>query len=134
MVKEIKEELSKEEEKNKIEYSKLQKLYAERHNKYQGKPMSQVESEAARADLMQLQQTIKSKQDELDEKFRELYVRRQQEVKTKIENFLKEYNKSKGFTYILKNVPEIMYYKDSVYDITSDVIKGLNERFPVKKK
>ena len=134
MVKQIKDELGKEEERNKIEFDKLQKQYADRYNFYQNQQLSQVESEVASKELMQLGESIKNKQGELDQNFRDLYVRRQKEVKTKIENFLKEYNQSKGYSYIFNNVPEMMFYKDSVYDITADVVKGLNEKYPPKKK
>jgi outer membrane protein len=134
MVKQIKDELGKKEESNKIEFDKLQKQYADRYNYYQNRELSQIESEAASKELMQLGESIKNKQSELDQEFRDLYVRRQKDVKSKIEEFLKEYNQSRGYAFIFNNVPEMMFYKDSVYDITADVVKGLNQKYPPKKK
>ena len=43
-----------------------------------------------------------------------------------IEDFMKEYNKDKGYSYIFSNIPDMMYYKDTAYNITADVIRGLN--------
>jgi outer membrane protein len=56
-----------------------------------------------------------------------------QDVKTKIENFLKEYNKTKGYSYILAYEPGIIYYRDSTLNITDDLVKGLNEQYSKKK-
>lgn len=53
-------------------------------------------------------------------------------VKEKIETFLKEYNKNGTYTLILSNNTDLVYYKDSTYDITNDIIKGLNAEY--KKK
>ena len=56
-----------------------------------------------------------------------------QEVRTKIENYLKEYNKAKGYSFIISYEPGLVYYKDSIYNITGDVVKGLNEMYKKKK-
>ena len=48
-------------------------------------------------------------------------------VKDKIEGFLKEYNASKGYSYIVAHEPGLFYFRDTTYNITKDVIKGLNE-------
>jgi len=57
------------------------------------------------------------------------------DVRKKIENFLKEYNKEKGYAFILSYEPGFMlYYRDSVYDITNDVIRGLNDQYKKDKK
>jgi outer membrane protein len=55
------------------------------------------------------------------------------EIKKKIDDYLAIYNKDKGFAYIFSNDPGLMYYKDNAYDITADVIKGLNEAQTAKK-
>jgi outer membrane protein len=60
-------------------------------------------------------------------------MQKMQDVKTKIENFLKEYNKTKGYAYILAYEPGIIYYRDSTLNITDDLVKGLNEQYSKKK-
>ena len=133
MVKEVKNELSKEEDKIRTENARLQKLYNDRYNHYQNQQMSQVQSEEASKDLMALQNKIRSQQQDMEQKFQDLYARKTQDVKTKIEEFLKDYNKSKGYSYIFSNEAGFIYYKDTVFNITKDVLRGLNEQYSKKK-
>jgi len=60
-------------------------------------------------------------------------VKKLQDVKKKIEDYLKEYNKDKGYSYIFSGSPDLMYFKDTVYNITGDMLKGLNEMYKKKK-
>lgn len=134
LIKDIKSELSQEEEKMNGELNNMQKTYNDRLAQYQkqARTMSQVESERANRDMMQLQESMRAKKQEMDQKYQDLYTRKQQEIKSKIEDFLKEYNKSKGYSYILAYEPGIIYYRDTINNITGDLIKGLNEMY--KKK
>jgi outer membrane protein len=43
------------------------------------------------------------------------------------------YNKNKEFAYIFSSNPDLMYYKDTAYDITADIVKGLNAEYKPKK-
>ena len=61
-------------------------------------------------------------------------IRKIQDVKNTIEAFLKEYNKGKNFSYILASSADIMYLKDTAYNITKDLIEGLNNEYKKKKK
>ena len=57
------------------------------------------------------------------------------DLRKKVEDYLKEYNKEKGYAFILSYEPGFMlYYKDTLYDVTSDVIAGLNEKYKRKLK
>jgi outer membrane protein len=55
------------------------------------------------------------------------------DVKSRIESFLADYNTSKGYNYIFANDQGLFYYKDTAYNITADVIKGLNGIYTKKK-
>lgn len=134
-VKDVKKELSKEEERINNELTSLQKTYNDRIIQYQSQPknnMTSVESEKANRDILQLQDRIRSKKQELDQKFQDLYMRKMQEVKVQVEDYLKEYNKAKGYSYILAYEPGFIFYRDSAYNITDDLVKGLNERYRKK--
>jgi outer membrane protein len=135
MVKEVKNELNRKDEQINNEKMRLRKFYQDKVNSYQqsANSMNQVQSEQATRDIMQMEQDIKNKMQSMDQEFQDLSMRKTREVKTKIEEFLKEYNKDKGFSYILVNEPGLIFYKDSAYNITGDVIKGLNEQYPKKK-
>ncbi|MDQ6609413.1 MAG: OmpH family outer membrane protein [Bacteroidota bacterium] len=133
-VKDVKAELGKEEERINNELTHLQKMYNDRITQYQSqaKTMSSVESEAANRDILQLQDKIRSTKQNMDQKYQDLYMRKMQEVKVQVENYLKEYNKNKMYSYILAYEPGFIFYRDSAYNITSDLVNGLNEQY--KKK
>jgi outer membrane protein len=135
MVKDVKTELSKEEDRMNANMSRLQKLYNDKLNQYQSQApqMNQVQSEAANRDMLQLQETIRGQKQDMDQKYQDLTMRKTQDVKSKIQEFLKEYNKAKGYSYIFSNEAGFIYYTDTVYNITNDLIKGLNEEYLKKK-
>jgi outer membrane protein len=135
LFKDVKSELGKEEDRMNNEMAHLEKQYRDRITQFQNQAptMTQVQSENANREVIQMQENIKAKKQELDSKYQDLYIRKSREVKTKIEEFLKEYNAEKGFSYIVAFEPSLFYYKDTAYNITGDVVKGLNERYNKKK-
>ncbi|MES1197954.1 MAG: OmpH family outer membrane protein [Chitinophagaceae bacterium] len=137
MVKDVKAELSKKEETINTELDRMDKTYRDKVNDYQQKArdqaMTQVQSEMATQDLMSTQDQMKNRKQSLDQEYNDFMVRRMRDVKTKIEEFLKEYNKSKQYSYIVSYEQGLFYYKDTIYNITADVIKGLNEMYKPPK-
>src|SRR5687768_3279260 len=134
MVKDVKEELEIKERSVNAELTSLERKYKDKLKSYQGQAqtMNQVQSELATKDMMQLQQEIQGRKQSLDQEYQDFYMRKMKDVKTKIEDYLKEYNAEKGYSFIFAYEPGLFYYKDTVYDITGDVITGLNQRY--KKK
>ncbi len=132
--KEVAKELTESEQKKRSELMNKKNDNANKLKEYQekGASMSQTDMAKAQQDLAQrdrdYQMAEQMKASEMqDESFKKLH-----EVKKRIEDYLKDYNKDKGFAYIITNSSEIIYYKDSAYNITNDIIKGLNELY--KKK
>jgi outer membrane protein len=134
MFKDVKAELGRKEEALNSEKAKMERNYKQRLEKYQAQAatMSQVQSESATKDMMQLQQQMQGRAQALDQEYQEFYMRRSKDVKSKIEAFLKQYNAQKRYAYIFAYEPGLFYYRDSVYDITGDVVRGLNDTY--KKK
>jgi outer membrane protein len=134
MVKDVKSELSKKEDAVTGELRRMEKSYQDKLGRYQAQAatMTQVQSESATKDMMQMQQQMQNRKQSLDQEYQDFYMRKMKEVKTKIEEYLKAYNAEKGFTYILAYEPGLFYYRDSTYDITDDLIEGLNNTY--KKK
>jgi len=135
MVKDVRAELSKEEENLNNALARMQKAYNDKFTQYQSQAkagMSSIESDKANREMLQLQQRFSAEKQQMEQRLQDLSVRKTQQVKDKVEEFLKEYNKSRGYTYILAYEPGFMFYRDSSYDITADVVKGLNEQY--KKK
>ena len=137
-VKEVKAELNKKEEGVNIEMDRLSRDYQQRLNYYQtlaqtGK-MTQEQQEAAGQELKVQQDKITSRKQELEQDYQETSARLLKEVKNTIEDFLKEYNQNRGYSYIFVNEPGLFYYRDSTYNITNDVVRGLNIRYVKKTK
>jgi outer membrane protein len=131
MVKEVKEELNKKEDDMNTELDNLNRTYQQKANDYQGKAqsMTQSQSESATQDLLRMQDQIKNRRQSLNQEYNDLVTRKMADVRSKIEEFLKEYNKDKGYSYIISYEPGLFYYKDTIYDITNDVVNGLNAKY-----
>lgn len=58
-------------------------------------------------------------------------IRAMDDLKARINEFLKEYNKKKGYSYIFSYSTSlnVLFYKDSAYNITDEVVAGLNESY-----
>lgn len=77
---------------------------------------------------------MKNRKQALDAEYGDFVMRRQNEIKSKIEEYLQDYNKRHSYTYIVSYEQGLFYYKDSVNNITADLIKGLNERYKPSSK
>lgn len=95
--------------------------------------LSQGEMASRQQELVKAEKNYTSKEQQLSQELQEESFKRLQEVKKKIESFLEKYNKNKEFAYIFSSNADLMYYKDTAYDITSDIIKGLNSEHISKK-
>jgi outer membrane protein len=135
MVKDAQAELSKKEDAINNELAKIDRSIREKANEYQGKAatMTQGQLEMAKNDMAERQRNFDAQKQQYDQDYKEVFTRKMQEVRTKIENYLKEYNKAKGYSFIISYEPGLVYYKDSIYNITGDVVKGLNEMYKKKK-
>lgn len=119
------------------ELSNMQTSYQKKIREWQqrGPNMTQSEGEAAQREYAQMQQRYEQRQVALEQDLQKHKMDKMNDVRKKIEDYLKEYNKQKGYAFILSYEPGFMlYYKDSVYDITNDVIRGLNGQYKNEKK
>ena len=100
-----------------------------------GANMTQAEGEAAQREYAQMQQRYQKRQMDLEQELQKQKVDLMTDLRKKVEDYLKEYNKEKGYAFILSYEPGFMlYYKDTLYDVTTDVIAGLNEKYKTKVK
>jgi outer membrane protein len=136
MVKDVKNELSKKEEASMSELARLDQQIREKMNEYQTQAatMTQAQGEQAQQDLMFRQQKLQSRKQELDQEYQNLYMRLNTDMKKKIEVFLNEYNKSNTYSYIFAYESGLFFYKDSAFNITHDVVSGLNAMYKIQKK
>ena len=83
---------------------------------------------------MQQEQEIVQLEQTLTLEFEKEGVQKNQALRDSINKFMIEYNKNKGYDFIITKLGENLLYANPAYDITNDVIKGLNERYATKKK
>jgi outer membrane protein len=95
--------------------------------------LSEEEKIKRKQTLDMLEQSYKSKQEMQGAELQSEGFRYRQEITKKIQEFLKKYNQEKGYAFILSNSNDLLYYKDTVYNITQDLVKGLNAEYKPKK-
>lgn len=129
MVKEMKKELNKKEDAITNELASMEKQFRAKGNEYQSKAetMTATQGEMANKDMMQMQQQMQSRKQALDQEYQDFLMRKTREVKIKMEEFLKGFNKDNKYAYIVAYEPGLFYYRDTLYNITSEILKGLNE-------
>lgn len=95
--------------------------------------LSEEEKIKRKQTLDMLEQSYKSKQEMQGAELQSEGFRYRQEITKKIQEFLKKYNQERGYAFILSNSNDLIYYKDTVYNITEDLVKGLNAEYKPKK-
>jgi outer membrane protein len=135
LFKEVKSALQVKDMENAKQLNGLKNAFSQKYQELQknGQYLSQAEVGARQQELAQLEKNYTSREQQLSQELQEESFKRLQEVKKNIEAFLAKYNKNKEFAYIFSSNPDLMYYKDTAYDITSDIVKGLNAEYKSKK-
>lgn len=132
--KRMQDELNRKKEEVDRQKMKLGQIYQQRLDSYNAKKeMSQIESEHATQDMRKLEQNLRSQAEKLDQDLNDYVLRKKVDFNDKIRSFLKMYNQDKKFSYIIANEPGFIFYRDSAYNITGDVVAGLNQIFSKKK-
>lgn len=112
---------------------RLQQLQAELQSR--GQALTQADEVKAQNEVATMQKNFNDRKVYLEQDMQRTQVETISEVRKTVEDFLKEYNKGKEYAFILSYEPGmLMYYKDTMYDVTGDLIKGLNAQYTAKKK
>jgi len=99
-----------------------------------GNAMTQAEGEQAQQEYQQMQQQFQSRKQTLEQALYRNTEDRKTNIRKSIEGFLKDYNKLKNFSYIIEYDPNsFIYTKDTVYNITADLVEGLNAAYKKNK-
>ena len=130
MVKTVKDEIA-------AKNTELEKNVGDLDGKYKAKYESlaaktyttQEEQDKAQQELAQFAETLKQQKDDFEQKYQDFVMRKNLAVKTKIEDFLKKFNSDNRYSYIISYEIGLFYYKDTAYNITNQLIKGLNEDY-----
>ena len=133
-LKDVRTELKAKEQQLTNQLNTMKRSYLDKVNKFQqqAQTMSQEKQGVMQQDLMQEQKVIQNKEQAMGAELQDASFKKMQDVNKKIEDYLKEFNKDKGYSYILAHQPGTIYYKDVRFDITNPVLEGLNAAY--KKK
>ncbi len=134
--KKIKAEFERKQAASDDEISNMQKRYQARAMQLQQKAstMNQQDQQAAMKEINQMQQDLQAKKQSLDNDLFNYNSKMKEDILTRIQNFLKDYNKDGRYDYIFSYEPGFMFYKDTALNITGDVVKGLNDLYLQTKK
>ena len=127
--------------KNDAMESKLNKIrqdYTAKVKDYnkRGATLSQTEPSQMQEDLSRLDNYYAQQQQSLGQEFQGEYMQKMLDLKNKIQAFLKTYSVQKGYVYVFATSSDdnVIYYKDSVRNITVDIVNKLNEEYRNSKK
>ena len=108
----------------------LQAKAAELQKKYETNQFTTKEQvEQAQMSLAKQQQDLQALNDRLSNDFAAEQMKYNNEMRDSIQSFLKEYNKTKKFDYIISKVGDNILTANAKYDITKEVVNGLNKRY-----
>jgi outer membrane protein len=95
-----------------------------------GAAITEPEAEAFQQKLIQQQQQIEEDKQARSQQLAEKSSQIMEGIQKSLKDFITDYNKDKKYTYILTVGTgfDYMLYKDSTLNITSDVVKGLNDK------
>jgi outer membrane protein len=133
--KEVLSQVKQKENAMNVELSSMEKTYQKKIAEWQkkGTAMSPAESEQVQQEYAMMQQNYQSRKQSLQEELFKNQEDLKSDIRKKIEVFLKEYNKQRNYSFIFAyESNSFMYAKDTTYNITRDLVDGLNAEY--KKK
>ena len=98
------------------------------NNKY-----TQQQAEAVQASLQKQQGDLQNLQQRLGAEFQAETEKFNVALRDSLNHYLAQYNKAKKYTLILTKQGDNILYADKSYDITNDVIAGLNKAYKPSK-
>lgn len=136
-IKDRRKELQTEQKVIEMEWQNGYKNLENRKNEFlkRGNSITQQEAEKFQGELMQQQQQIDARKQGTTQSLSEKSYKLMDDIQKMLKNFLNDYNKTKKYQYILTTGTglDYMLYKDSSFNITKDVIIGMNELMSAKK-
>jgi outer membrane protein len=98
-----------------------------------GNSMTQAEGEQAQREYQEMQQRFAATKQQLEQETYNFTEKLRSGIRRDVEDYLKRFNKEKNYSYIFAYDPNsFVYGKDSAYDITAELVNGLNSEY--KKK
>lgn len=139
LAQDINKEMMRKEEDIKMKltekYKVLQNDQADFERKYKNNVYAtpeRAQSEYNR--ILQAEQEIVQLEQSLTLEFEKEGLQKNIALRDSINQYMIEYNKEKGYDFIITKLGENLLYANPAYDITQEVINGLNKRYETKEK
>ncbi len=96
-----------------------------------GQSVTQAEAENFQRVYQGKMQNLEEQKKQLENNIATEGMKTMEELKKTMNTFLEEYNKDKKYTFIFSfsTAMDILFYKDKSYNITNDVVDGLNKAY-----
>lgn len=107
----------------------LEQAAAKFQSDIQANKLTQQQAQSIQANLQKQGADLQELQQRLSSSFAEDNAKFEQALSDSIQNFIKRYNKDKGYAIILPKQGLNILYADKACDITDDVVKGLNKEY-----
>lgn len=110
--------------------SAFQKIENERVSFVQrGNTITQIEAENFQREYTRKMENLENQKRSMENNIQQEGVKTMEELKKKINDFLTAYNTTKEYSYIFSysSTINMLFYKDTTYNITNEVVAGLNE-------
>src|SRR4051812_28198354 len=109
-------------------YQQMQNDAAALQKKAEANQLTQSEGEAAQKRLMQMRQSLETRKQALTEQLMKEQETFNKDLKTRLDAFLEEFNKTRHYDYILSFSASgsSILYANKQLDITKEVVAGMN--------
>jgi outer membrane protein len=109
-------------------YQQMQTDAEEVQKKAQANNLTQTEYEAAQKRLMQMRQSLETRKQSLSDQLMKEQEDFNKDLKTRLNAFIDEYNKTRHYDYILSysETGSSILYANKQFDVTKDVVDGMN--------
>lgn len=107
----------------------LQAAAANFQQKIQQNAYTREQAEAIQSSLQRQNNDLQTLNQRLSNEFQVETNKYNEALRDSIQHFLKAYNKTKKYSLILSKAGDNLLYADKAYDITNEVIAGLNKAY-----
>ncbi|MCF8342227.1 MAG: OmpH family outer membrane protein [Chitinophagaceae bacterium] len=101
-----------------------------------GNSITQAEGEAFQRDYTRKMQNLEEQKRIFEGQIQEEGIRTMDDLRKRMNDFLLDFNKKEKYSYIFSYSSglNVMFYKDTTYNITNQVAAGLNDAYNKSKK
>ena len=112
----------------------IQKAAANFQQNVQSNKYTQAQAEQVQVSIQKQAQDADALQQRLGNEYQNEVAKYNKALSDSVHNFLNDYNKDKKYAMVLAKSGDNILYADGAYNITNDVIKGLNKAYKGMKK